>query len=406
MKRIAVLAAASLLVLTACNAPDEEAQSAATEAATVVATDYSRNIRVISAQPGQLSTQRQATVTVEAAQESMVAAGTSGRVASIVAVEGSLVEAGDPVVELDSEQLRYQVDSARVAVESARVNLAGAEAAAGEGTSQAQAALQTARLNLQVQQRLHQEAQQLFEAGGMARSDLDGVAAQLSQAQAAVGQAEDALNRAGRAGGEDLELLRLQLQASETQLAQAQSQLDEASIRAPFAGTVVSVAVNPGEYIGAGQPAFQLSSSGPQLARFSVPIEDALGLTAGQEISITYGGRQYTGQLRPSAGMPAEGRQVRMTAELEVTEPRIPNGAVARFSYDVDLAAGDMLPSAAIRGGNTVLVATDGLAEALPITVIAEAGGQSVVSGLPEGARVIYPLPADLTQGTPVTVID
>src|SRR5690606_29504520 len=128
--------------------PDEEAESAVTEAATVVATDYSRNIRVITAQPGQLSTQRQATVTVEAAQESMVAAGTSGRVASIVALEGSQVEAGDPVVELDSEQLRYQVDSARVAVESARVNLAGAEAAAGEGTSQAQAALQTARLNL------------------------------------------------------------------------------------------------------------------------------------------------------------------------------------------------------------------------------------------------------------------
>src|SRR5690554_1586911 len=272
----------------------------------------------------------------------MVAAGASGRVAQLLAVAGSEVQAGDVVVELDDEQLRFQVDGARVAVESARVNLTMAQSASGEGSAQAQAGLQTAQLNLSLQERLFEEAQQLYEAGGIARSELDGVAAQLSQAQAALQQARDAVARAGRAEGENLELLRLQLQGAQTQLAQAESQLAEATVRAPFAGTVVSVLVSPGEFVGAGQPAFMLSSSGPQLATFSVPTEDASLLADRQEIVISYAGRDYTARLRPSGGVPAQGRQVSMTAEIEPGDVPIPNGAVARFSYEVELASGDL----------------------------------------------------------------
>ncbi len=402
--RRTLLAAALLLTLVACGGGEEATSGSNSISSEPV--DFRRNVRVITATEGELRTQRQATVAVEAAQESMVAAGASGRVAQVLAVAGSAVEAGDAVVELDDEQLRFQVDGARVAVESARVNLAMAQSASGEGSGQAQAALQTAQLNLSLQERMHEEALQLYEAGGIARSELDGVAAQLSQAQAALQQARDAVARAGRAGGEDLELLRLQLAGAETQLAQAESQLAEATVRAPFAGTVVSLAVSPGEFVGAGQPVFMLSSSGPQLARFSVPTEDASLLAGLEEIVISYGGREYKARLRPSGGVPAQGRQVSMTAELEPGDVRIPNGAVARFSYEVVLASGDLLPGAAIRAGNSVLLAQDGVATQVEITVIAEAGGQAVVSGLPEDARVIYPLPADLTSGASIEVID
>ncbi len=400
-----LLTAALLLLLTACNGASEE--TAAEHSSTGVTTaEFRRSVRVTQAQEGVLSTRRQATVTVEAAQESLVAAGTNGRVAQVIAVAGTQVQAGDAVVQLDDEQLRFQVDGARVALESARVNLAMAEAAAGEGTSQAQDALQTARLNLELQQRLYQQAQQLFEAGGISRAELDGAATQLSQAEAAVGQAQDAAARAGRAGGENLELLRLQVQGAETQLAQAESQLAEASVRAPFDGTVVTVLVSAGEFVGAGQPVFQLSSSGSQLARFSVPTEDAALLAANPDITISYAGRDYPARLRPSGGVPAQARQVSMTAELLEAETPIPNGAVARFGYDVELARGDLLPSGAIRAGGSVLVAEDGFAYQHEVTVVAEAGGQSVVLGLPEDARVIYPLPADLTAGTAIEVID
>lgn len=405
MKRQALLIL-PLLLLAACGGGSDQAADdpAASSAAPA---EFTRSVRTTRAQQGSLTTDRRVTVTVEAAQESLVAAGANGRVLQIVAPEGSTVEQGDVVVQLDDDQLRLQVDAARVAVESSRVNLSMAQSATAEGGGQARAALQTAELNLQLQQRLHAEAEQLYEAGGIARSELDGVAAQLSQARASLQQARDAVARSNRAGGEDLELLRLQMSAAETQLEQAETQLQEAAVKAPFAGTVVSVLVNPGEFTGAGQPVFQLSSSGPKLARFAVPTEDVPFLTrADTEIMISYGGSNYPAVVRPSGGVPAQGRQVSMTAEIQDPDVPIPSGGVASFSYEVELASGDMLPGAAIRGGNTVLIVRDGRAEAVTVSIVAEAGGQAVVTGLPADAEVVYPLPGDLMPGTALETID
>ncbi len=404
MKRLIPLLALAFL-LAACGADEPQVAPAAS---TTAPTEFRRSVRTIQAEEGALTTERRATVTVEAVQESLVAAGTGGRVAQIVAPEGSTVAQGDVVVQIDDEQLQLQVDSARVAVESARVNLQMAQSASEEGGGQARAGLQTAQLNVQLLQRQYDEAQQLHEAGAIARADLDGLAAQLAQARAALQQAQDSVARSNRAGGEDLELLRLQLVGAETQLAQAEAQLEEAAVRAPFAGTVVTVMVNPGEFTGAGQPVFQLSSSGPKLGRFSVPTEDVPFLMNNYDgITIDYGGRSYPAVLRPTSGVPAQGgRQVTMTAEIQETDVPIPSGAVASFSYELEVARGEVLPSSAIRGGNTLLVEQDGRAEAVTVTVVAEVGGQAVVDGLPDGARVVYPLPADLMPGTALEVID
>lgn len=406
-RSVVIWAAALSLLLVACNAEDASGAVAEDTAATTSApTVFSRSVRVISPQAGTLTNERQATVTVEARQESLVAAGTSGRLDVIVNGEGSTVLAGDIVMQLDAQQLQLQVDNARVAVESARINVQRAQAATSEGAGQAQAGLQAAQLALQLQQRLYEEGQQLFEAGALARAELTGLEAQLAQAESAHRQAQDAVNRSGRAGTEDIELLRLQLQAAETQLAQAESQLAEASIRAPFDGTVVAVFANPGEFVGAGQPAFRLSSSGPGLARFSVPTEDVALLAAQPEIMIEYGGLSYGAHLRPSSGVPAQGRLVSLSAEIYESQNPIPAGAIARFSYEVELGAGDILPSSAIRGGNSVLVVRDGVTEAVAVNVQAEAGGQAIVSGLPAGALVVHPLPTDLMPGTAVELLD
>lgn len=406
--RRALLALLLATLLASCG-PAEDAGSSddnGTAAATAPVTEFTRSVRTIQAQPGSLTTERQATVTVEARQESLVAAGASGRVDVIVNGEGATVDEGDVVIQLDDQQLRLQADNARVAVQSARVNLQGAQAATSEGAGQARSGLQAAELNLQLQTRLYEEGQQLFEAGALSRAELTGLEAQLAQAEAAHRQALDAVNRSGRAGTEDIELLRLQLQAAETQLAQAESQLAEASISAPFAGTVVAVLANPGEFLGAGQPAFRLSSSGPKLARFSVPTEDVAFLAQDPEITIEYGGLSYAAHLRPTSGVPAQGRLVSLTAEIYESQNPIPTGAVARFSYEVELGTGDILPSSAIRGGNSVMTVRDGRSELISVSVSAEAGGQVIVTGLPDGAAVIHPLPADLMPDTAVELLD
>lgn len=401
------LAGLLLLMLAACGSDDGMKPAAAEEpAAQAAGRDFSRSVRTITAERGRLTATRRATVSIEAAREATVASGASGRVNAVLAPEGSTAAEGDTVLLLDDLQLQLQVDNARVSVASARVNLEKARTAADEGAGQANAALRTAQLNLEMQQRAYREAEQIHEAGGLSRADLDGMRTQLSQAEGAVQEARDAVARAGRSGGEDLELLRLQLDAAETQLKQAEEQLREAQVKAPFDGVVVSVFVKAGEFLGAGQPAFMLSSSGPKLARFSVPTEDVGGLTAPEELTVVHAGREYAAKLRPTGGIPAQGRMVSLSADLAEDSAEIPGGAVASLPYEIVLAEGDLLPAAAVRRGNEVLVAENGRAESVSVTVLAESGGQAAVSGLPEGARVIHPLPADLTPGTAITVLD
>jgi len=52
-----------------------------------------------------------------------------------------------------------------------------------------------------------------------------------------------------------------------------------------------------------------------------------------------------------------------------------------------------------------VLLAQGGIAARTRVQLVAEVGGQAAVEGLPEGARVIDPLPSDLLAGAHVKVV-
>lgn len=82
---------------------------------------------------------------------------------------------------------------------------------------------------------------------------------------------------------------------------------------------------------------------------------------------------------------------------------------MTQFSYELTLAEGTLLPSAALRasGGEAqVLVVEGGVVQARTVQVVGEAGAQVAVTGLAPGTEVVFPVPADLPPGTPVQVIE
>ncbi len=412
-RRLCLLALVPLtLALASCGGRAPQGGDGATQpaasadgAAAAVAT---RQVRAVIPSEGALQANRSTSVTIEPGREAQVAAGTSGRVASILRREGSQVTAGETVVQLDDAALRTQASSARLALETARVNLEKADKASGEGAQQAQAGLETAKANLDLAQRQLDSGEQLYQAGGISATDLEGLRAQYAQAQSAYGQAQDGLARAKRAGGEDLALLRLQVQQAQNQLEQAQRSVRDAAVTAPFPGEVAEVKVEEGEFVGAGTPVFRLVSTKQQLARFDVPPQDAQALTAQGQLWISYAGLDYGAHIVRSSEVPGASRLVEITAEIYPSEARIPTGSVAQLNYTIDLARGQLLPSGAIQpfnGNDTVLLARDGEAQRVTVQVLAEAGAQVAVAGLAADARVIYPVPADLRAGIPVRIV-
>jgi len=368
-----------------------------------------RQVSATAAVRGAVTATRTASVTVEPARDAMVAAGVSGQVARVLVREGGAVTAGQVVIQIDDANLRLQVENARIAVESARVSLAAAERASQEGADQARAALQAAEASLEVVQRQLEEARQLHAVGAeLAAADIAALEAQHAQALSAVQQARDAVARSGRVDAEELELRRLQVRQAEVQLAQAERALAEAQVRAPFAGTVAQVMVEEGEFIAAGQPAFRLVDSETQVARFSVPPQDAQALLAAGMVHIPYGGLDYAAQVSGSSAVPGQARLVDMTAVIYPSRTRIPNGTVVTMPYEVPLAEGVVVPATALRyvaGEARVLVVEDGVARERRVVVLAEGSGRAVVEGVAEGELVVDPLPADLIAGSRVTVV-
>lgn len=402
------LLAAAALLLAACDRGPAAAPTPAGPAP-AAATESARQVRVEPAAPGVLTASKQASVTISAARESRVAAGSSGRVEAVLVRPGSRVESGAPVIVLASDAQRIALTNARLALESARINLQSAERATTDGQAQLQAQVRAAQSNLELARDRLAEGASLYEAGGIARTDLAALEAQLSQAESSFLQARDALDRTLRAGDEDLALLQVQVEQAQNQLTQAQDALDETRIAAPFAGEVVEVMIEEGEFVGAGSPVFRLVGVDAQVATFTVPPEDARLLQERGTVFVRYAGLDYAARIVRATRPEQQPRLVTLAAELYPAATPIPNGTVAELRYDVDLAAGVLVSSNALsaEGGRTYVFVVDGdEASRREVAVLAESGSQAAIEGVEPGTPIISPRPLDVRDGTPVQVVE
>lgn len=395
----------ALLPLAAC---DVRAQDGSASAGAEQNDELTRSVRAVRVETGALTVTRSASATIEPAQESQVSAGATGEVERIFARSGSRVAGGEVVIQLDDDALQLQLDNARLALETARINFESAQRTTGSTLAQSDAALRAAQTGFDIAQTSFNEGQRLFEAGGIAQAELNQLQVGLEQARAALLQAQAAADSSRRAPEENLELLRLAVEQAQTQVEQAEQGLEGVQLTAPYAGEVAEVLVEEGEFIGAGSPAFRLVSTEAQLARFSVAPEDAQRLLEQGQVWLPYGGLDYAARVTQTSQVEG-GRLVEVTADIYPSETPIPNGSVTQFDYDLEIARGTLLPSGALRqvgGQASVLAVRGGRAEEVPVTLLGEGGAQVAVSGLAADERVVFPLPADLTPGTPVEVIE
>ncbi|RIH82313.1 p-hydroxybenzoic acid efflux pump subunit AaeA [Calidithermus terrae] len=390
----------SLLALAACRPQTGSATAAKEEPAA----ERVVRVRVVAPKTGRLVAARTTGVTLAPARESQVAAGASGRVERVLVSEGARVAAGQAVIELEATNARSSLRQAELGLEQARVNLSRAQRSTQANLAPLQAQLEAARTNLSVAERRLKEGRELAAAGAIAAVELSGLEAARAQAQAAFDNAQENLSRARRANQEDLALLRIQLEQAQVQVQQARKALGETVIRAPYAGVVAEVLVNPGEFVAAGSRAFRLADTRSLEARFRIPPSEAARLPVGSGLNLDYQGKTYYARLVRTAQVPGNDRLVEAVAQ--VAAPLTP-GATANLRYNLELAQGVLLPSGALLPGErpAVMLAEEGQARTAAVRVLGDNGTTVAVDGVPAGARVIYPVPPSLRDGDRVEVI-
>lgn len=395
-----------IALLAACG-PRKAAQTQTQTAANADAVKVTK-VRAVTANSGTLSANRTAGVTLSPAKESQVAANASGKVLSILVEEGSRVGAGQTVLRLDPANAQTNLDNAQVALQTARVNLQKASRSTQGSVGPLETALQSAKANLEVAQRKYQEGKQLYAAGAIAQVDLTSLEAAYTQAQSGRDNAQEALDKAGRAGGEDLALLRLQVTQAQNGLDQARRALADSDVKAPYAGVVAEVYPNPGEFLAAGSRAFRLADTSRLEAKFRVPPSEAAKLPIGTAMNLDYGGKTYYATLVRTAQVPGTDRLVEAIARVAPgSSLSLTPGATAALRYTLKLGQGVLIPSGALVAGdaNQVFVIQGNKARLVNVQVLGDNGSRLAVVGVPSGSQVVYPVPAGLANGNAVEVV-
>jgi multidrug efflux pump subunit AcrA (membrane-fusion protein) len=353
---------------------------------------------------GPLTASNDTSASVAPFMQSIVAAQVAGVVLRIAHLAGDWVKENEVVVILDTSQLKLAAANAQAALDNAKINYQIGQDNASTDNPKLTLQVQSAQSALDSAQKNYESQKALFAIGGVPSSAVDTANSQLQQAQANLQAAQTSLEQNKKSDVWTLQQLRLAIDQAQLQLQTAKLNLDYASIKAPYAGQIAAVNVNPGMYVSQNTPVFTIVSTAQEIS-FSVPPADVRSLPVGTALRFTYLGHPYPVKISQAPSAPING-VVPMVTDV----PRsfaLPYGAVGTVSYPLTIGRGAIVPISALQTNedqNYVFAIVNGKAVIRKIKILGQSETSTVVDGVEDGAVVILNPPPGLLEGSAVQV--
>ena len=198
-----------------------------------------------------------------------------GRITKVLVEEGASVQAGQPIVQFETDLIDLQIQQERARVAQAQANLAKAV----RGPRAEEIASARAQSENTERERLRQKA--LLEEGIVPKGAYD-------SAETAARTAREAfleLERGNRP--EDIAAARATLDAENKQLGFLLRQRAESVVTAPAAGIIESMNLRPGDLVAANQPVAKMLEPSQLWVRVYVPEPQLGRVRIGQKAALT-----------------------------------------------------------------------------------------------------------------------
>jgi multidrug resistance efflux pump len=281
-----------------------------------------------------------------------------GRVVDVPVKPNTLLKAGDVLFKIDPRPFQYIVDQKRAALAEAEQNVGQLKAA----LDRAIAVTQRAQAQFELAQQNYDRQAELFEKKVIAQATLDTFARNLETARQTLAGAQADEERARLAFSSNIEGVNTTVARLTAELADAQYDLDQTVTRAPTAGFVTQVALQPGMYVVPVplRPAMVFVHTEKADQEFAAAFQQnsLQRVKSGDEAEIAFDavpGRVFkgrvrlvldaiaAGQLQPSGGLidvgerSAGGRALAIIdIEEDLTPYQIPLGAAAQVAIYTD----------------------------------------------------------------------
>jgi RND family efflux transporter MFP subunit len=248
----------------------------------------------------------------------------------------------------------------------------------------------------------------------LARLEVGELDAALARAEAALAQAERDLARlrnlreSGAISVSDYEQAEARQSMAAATVAETRTMVENASVTAPFDGTVTRRYLEPGDLGTPGRPIFAMEDS--SLLRLEINVGESLAgsLALGSKFRVEVSGagadlEGVVGELSPSADVGSR----TFLAKLDLPpHEALRAGQFGRAFLPRGARAGLLVPESAVfsRGQmDYVFVAAEGVARLRIVSVGTARGGRAeILAGLDGGERVVVAPPPTLRDGQPL----
>ncbi|MCE2948309.1 MAG: efflux RND transporter periplasmic adaptor subunit [bacterium] len=318
----------------------------------------------------------------------------TGRVAQVRVTEGDVVEAGQPLIELDPQELRAGLEQARAAEATARTRIASV---AELSLPQSADALAQSEAQLRFAEADYQRQRALRDKGFISDARLDDAERQVAVARSQVESARTQRRAQGSTGVAARDaVVRLREAAAARELAEAK--LAQTVIRASVPGTVLVRSVEPGDIVTSAKRLLVIASRGETRLTAQIDERNLPYLREGSRAiasSDAFPGERFDAVLYyVSPGVDTSRGSVEGRFRVAAPPPYL--RADMTVSIDIEVASKDrarVVPAAAVReaeGRATVQRLEDGRVATVPVTLGIRGGAKvEVLSGLEAGDTVL-----------------
>jgi RND family efflux transporter MFP subunit len=260
-----------------------------------------------------------------ALEESTLSAEVEGRVDAVLADVGDTVKDGQPLIELDRQELQFEVDRQQGVVRQVRAQLGIGPGDPPPADSKKLASVQRAAADLFDAERKYGRAQEMLKDNLISQQQADEAKSRYQSTQATY---EVALQEVDR-----LKALLISNEASEKL---AERKLRDAVIRAPFPGAIKTRDVHPGEYLKVQSPVMVLVRTDRLRARLAVPEQWAGSISEGAIVDLhveAFPGETFQGKIsRINPAVSQDSRTFEAEALIQNTEGRLKPGFFVQAS--------------------------------------------------------------------------
>jgi membrane fusion protein, multidrug efflux system len=380
MRVISILVLASVAILSGCRGSETHAKAAS-------------NLPAISVQTMTVHGQEwpdayEATGTVSARTAAVMSSKVMAYVRQVAVQVGDRVKEGQELVTLDAQDLDANVRRA----EAAEAEVRSAIPEADNGVAGAKA-------NLDLAQSTFKRMEDLASKKSISNQEFDEASARLKSAQAAHDMARSRRSQ-----------LDSKLAQVDQEIRAARIMRDYTRIAAPFPGIVTAKSVEPGNLAAPGAPLLTIEREGAYRLEASVDESKLPFVKAGQTVEVALEALDRRLTARVSEIVPAVDAASRAyTVKIDLPPlPNVRSGVFGRAWFPMSSRTVLTVPAAAVveRGQlQSVFVMENGVARNRLITTgTRRPDAMEVLSGLSEGEKVIYPIPAGLADGAPLEV--